>query len=74
MWTTIDPESKLLMSVQVGDRSLAMAQAVLHQITHLLAPDCVPLFLSDGNPNYLPAIVSHFGHWVQPPRRQNRGP
>jgi hypothetical protein len=34
----------------------------------------VPLFLSDGNPNYLPAIVSHFGHWVQPPRRQGKGP
>jgi hypothetical protein len=51
-----------------------MAQAMLHQIVQLLAPDCVPLFLSDGSPNYLPAIVAHFGHWVQPPRRQARGP
>ena len=40
----MDPESKLLRSVQPGDRSLAMAQAVLHQITPLLAPGCVPLF------------------------------
>jgi hypothetical protein len=47
---------------------------VLHQVAQLVAPDCVPLFLSDGNPNYLPAIVSHFGHWVQPPRRQAQGP
>src|SRR5215510_1857821 len=30
VWTTIDPETKLLLSVQVGERSLAMAQAVLH--------------------------------------------
>jgi IS1 family transposase len=74
VWTAIDPESKLLLSAQVGDRSLAMAQAVLHQITQLFAPGCVPLFLSDGNPSYLPAIVSHFGGWIQPPRRQNRGP
>ena len=74
VWTAIDPESKLLLSVQEGDRTLAMAQAVLHQIVQLLAPGCVPLFLSDGNPNYLPAIVSHFGHWVQLPRRQARGP
>ena len=74
VWTAIEPESKLMLSAQPGDRSLAMAQAVLHQITQLLAPGCVPLFLSDGNPNYLPAVVSHFGHWVQPPRRQNRGP
>lgn len=74
VWTAIDPETKLLLSVQVGERTLAMAQAVLHQVAPLLAPGCVPLFLSDGNPNYLPAIVSHFGHWVQPPRRQDKGP
>jgi IS1 family transposase len=74
VWTAIDPESKLLLSVQVGERTLAMAQAVLHQIAQLLAPGCVPLFLSDGYPTYLPAIVSHFGHWVQPPRRQDKGP
>jgi len=51
-----------------------MAQAVLHQIAQLLAPGCVPLFLSDGYPHYLTAIVTHFGHWVQPPRRQATGP
>ena len=73
VWTAIDPQSKLLLSVQVGERTLAMAQAMLHQIAQLLAPGCVPLFVSDGNPNYLPAIVAHFGRWVQPPRRQARG-
>ena len=50
-----------------------MAQAVLHQIAQLVAPGCVPLFVSDGYPHYLTAIVTHFGHWVQPPRRQARG-
>ena len=74
VWTAIDPESKLLLSVQVGERTLAMAQAVLHQIVQLLAPGCVPLLLSDGYPNYLPAIVTHCGGWVQPPRRQATGP
>ena len=74
VWTAIDPESKLLLSAQEGDRTLDMAQAMLHQIAQLLAPGCMPLFLSDGNPNYLPAIVAHFGHWVQLPRRQARGP
>jgi hypothetical protein len=58
----------------VGDRTLAMAQAILHQIAQLLAPGCVPLFLSDGYPHYLTAIVAHFGHWVQLPQRQPRGP
>jgi hypothetical protein len=47
-----------------------MAQAVLHQIAPLLAPGCVPLFLRDGNPNYLPAIVMHFGCWMPLLRRQ----
>jgi hypothetical protein len=74
VWTAIGPESKLLLNAQVGDRRLAMAQAVLHQIAQMLAPGCVPLFLSDGNPTYLPTIVAHFGHWIQPPRRQARGP
>jgi transposase-like protein/IS1 family transposase len=73
VWTAIDPESKLMLSAQVGERSQAMAQAVLHQIAQLLAPGCVPLFLSDGNPSYLPAIVRHFGHWVQLPRRHAKG-
>jgi len=74
VWTAIDPESKLLLSVQVGERTLAMAQAMLHQLTQLLAPGCVPLFLSDGYPHYLTAIVTHCGHWVQPPRQQATGP
>jgi hypothetical protein len=74
VWTAIDPESKLLLSVQEGARTLPLAQAMLHHIVQLLAPGCVPLFLSDGNPQYLPAIVAHFGHWVQLPRRQARGP
>ena len=74
VWTAIDSESKLLLSVQVGERTLAMAQAVLHHILQLLAPGCVPLFLSDGYPHYLAAILTHFGRWVRPPQRQTRGP
>jgi hypothetical protein len=72
VWTAIDPKTKLLLNAQEGDRTLGMAQAMLHQIVQLLAPGCVPLFLSDGNPNYLPAIVTHLGHWVPLPRRRGR--
>jgi hypothetical protein len=70
----MDPESKWLRSVRVGDRSLAMAHAVLHPSAQRVAPDCGPLFLRDGTPNSLPALGSPFGHWVQPPRRQTQGP
>jgi IS1 family transposase len=74
VWTALDPETKLLLCLRVGERTLAMAQAVLHQITGLLAPGCVPLFLSDGYAHDLTAIVAHFGCWVQPLRQQAKGP
>ena len=74
VWTAIDPETKLLLCVRVGERTVAMAQAVLHQVAQLLAPGCVPLFLSDGYAHYITAIVTHFGGWVQPPRKQATGP
>jgi len=73
VWTAIDPESKLLLAVNVGDRTLAMAPWVVHQVVQRLAPDCVLLFLTDGFREYLTALVTHCGHWVQPPRRQARG-
>lgn len=74
VWTAIDPETKLLLCVRVGEHTLAMSQAVLHQIAGLLAPSCIPLFLSDGYAHYLTAIVTHFGCWVQPLRKQAAGP
>jgi hypothetical protein len=74
VWVAMAPESKLLLTIDVGERTLTMAQRVLHQVALLLAPDCVPLFLSDGYQEYLTAIVTHFGHWVQVPRRQATGP
>ncbi len=46
VWTAMDPTSKLLVVVDVGCRTLAMAPCVVHQVTRVLAPSCVPLFLS----------------------------
>jgi transposase-like protein len=74
VWTAIDPKSKLLVVVDVGTRTLAMAQRVLHQLVQVLAPDCVPLFLTDGFNEYKTAILAHFGHWMHPERRRDRGP
>jgi hypothetical protein len=51
-----------------------MAQRVVHQIVGVLAPDCVPLFVTDGFREYLTALLAHYGHWVQPERRQSKGP
>jgi hypothetical protein len=70
----MDPESKLLLVVDIGDRTLAMAQRVVHHVTQVLAPDCAPLFLTDGFREYLTALLTHYGQWVQPERRQAKGP
>src|SRR5689334_4836773 len=66
VWTAMDPRSKLLVVVDVGSRTLAMAQRVVHQVPRLLAPGCVPLFLTDGLKDYGTALLTHFGHWMQP--------
>jgi hypothetical protein len=73
VWTTMDPESKWLLTSDVGERTLAMAQRVVHQVAQLLAPDCAPLFVTDGFREYLTALLTHYGQWVQRPRRQAKG-
>src|SRR3989454_923544 len=74
VWVAMDPESKLLLAINVGDRTLAMAQGFVHHIAQLLAPDCAPLFLTDGFREYMTALLTHYGYWVQPSRRQDKGP
>jgi len=74
VWTAMDPESTLLVVIDVGARTLALAQHVGHQVAQRFAPDCIPMFLSDGCREYLPAILGHFGVWVSPERRQDTGP
>ena len=51
-----------------------MAQRVVHQVVQVLAPGCVPLFLTDGFKEYTTALLTHCGQWVQPSRRQATGP
>ncbi len=74
VWVAMDPESKLLLAIDVGNRTLAMAQRVVHQVVQVLAPDCAPLFLTDGLKEYMTALLTHYGQWVQQPRRQATGP
>ncbi len=74
VWVAMDPESKLLLAIDVGNRTLTMAQRFVHHVAQVLAPDCAPLFLTDGFREYITALLTHYGHWVQPPRRQDKGP
>src|SRR6266566_5421311 len=74
VWVAMDPVCKLILTVDVGERTLAIAQRLVHQLTQVLAPDCAPLFLTDGFHDYLIALVTHYGQWIQPERRHGKGP
>src|SRR5215510_4975765 len=68
------PASKVLLTIAVGERPLALAPRVVHHGAQVLAPDGAPLCLSDGCREYLTALRTHYGQWGQPPRRQVKGP
>jgi IS1 family transposase len=74
VWVAMDPVCKLILAVDVGDRTLVMAQRLVHQVAQVLAADCAPLFLTDGFREYLTALVTHYGEWTQPERSQAKGP
>src|SRR6266567_3467191 len=72
----VDPHrgGSISLRPDVGERTLVMAQRFVHHVVQVLAPDCAPLFLTDGFREYLTALLTHYGQWVQPPRRQAQGP
>jgi IS1 family transposase len=74
VWTAIDPESKLVLAIEIGPRTLAMAQCVVHRVVQKLTASCVPLWLTDGNRDYTMAFLAHFGFWHQPERTRAQGP
>jgi transposase-like protein/IS1 family transposase len=74
VWTAIDPVSKVLLAIEVGPRTVEMAQRVVHRVCQRLAPGCVPAWLSEGFQGYLPAILGPCGWWVHPARRHDKGP
>jgi IS1 family transposase len=59
VWVAMDPVCKLILAVDIGERTLAMAQRLVPHITEVLAPDCAPLFVTDGFGEYLKALVTH---------------
>jgi len=73
LWLVIDPRTKLLPVLQLGPRTQHMAHQVIHSLRRLLAPDCFPLFTSDGLNLYFYALTAHFGHWREVSRRGRHG-
>jgi IS1 family transposase len=74
VWMALDPVTKLRVAMDVGERTLALAQRFVHHVSQVLAPDCAPLFVTDSFRAHMTALLTHYGHWVQPPWRQATGP
>jgi hypothetical protein len=74
VWVAIDPARKLILTVDVGERTLAMAQGVVHPRVHVFVPNGVPRLLTDGPKDSFTAILTHVGYWLQLPRCQGQGP
>jgi IS1 family transposase len=65
LWLAIDPCTKLLPVLHLGPRTQHMAHLLIHTLRESLAPDCLPLFTSDGLNLYFYALTAHFGQWLQ---------
>jgi hypothetical protein len=65
LWVALDVETKVVLVLQLGPRTQAMAQRVVHELCGYLCPGCIPLFTSDGLDHYFYALTAHFGHWGQ---------
>jgi IS1 family transposase/transposase-like protein len=69
LWLAIDPRTKILPVLHLGPRTQHAAHLLIHSLRQLLAPDCLPLFTSDGLNLYFYALTAHFGQWLQMRRR-----
>ena len=68
IWTAVAARSKLIVAVHIGGRAIVDACQLIHQIQQYLAPDCLPVFTSDGLNQYFYGLTAHFGFWDKPPR------
>ena len=65
LWVALDPLTKLMPVLHLGARTQTAAHAVVHELGQRLAPDCLPVFTSDGLNLYFYALTAHFGAWMR---------
>jgi hypothetical protein len=70
----VEAADQLLLAIEIGPRTLAMAQRAVPQVVQHIASTCMPLWLSDGFTGYHLAILGHGGVWHQPERMRVQGP
>jgi IS1 family transposase len=66
LWAAIDPVSKFWLATELGPRTTALAQRLVHQVVKRLKVDQIPLFMTDGCGVYETALLAHYGQWRAP--------
>lgn len=59
----LDPVTTVIPTLQLGPPTTEAAMQLVHQVTQVLAPGCVPAFTTDGLRAYFYALTAHFGQW-----------
>jgi len=71
IWASLDPESKLIINLFIGQRSLADCKSFIQELIGRIRSK--PLFTSDELPNYETALVEQFIHLETYPKTDKRG-
>ncbi len=72
VWTAICAQSKLILGLHLGGRTMGDACQLVHQLAERLRPGVFPVFTSDGLNHYFYALTAHFGFWQQPLRARKQ--
>jgi IS1 family transposase len=71
IWSSLDPESKLIINFFVGQRTLEDCRCFIKKLVSRIRGK--PLFTSDELPRYQTALVEHFNHLEHQPKTGKRG-
>jgi len=65
LWVACDARTKIIPAFALGPRTQAKAHQLVHEVAQRLAPNCLPIFSSDGLALYFYALTAQFGEWGQ---------
>ena len=69
----IDPTAKLVVSIEVGERTQEQTMALVKDAQSRLAPGCLPAIFTDAYEGYPRAILEAFGNRYPVPRQGATG-
>jgi IS1 family transposase len=61
VWAVVEASIKLVSVLKMGSRTLDVAYAVVHNLSQMLQPGCIPIFTRDGLKLYFYDLTAHSG-------------